>query len=110
MRHDLARLILDSHHLKLVQKLLKEYVPKAEVWAYGSRVVGGAQECSDLDLVLREPSALSEDVEGWMELQEALTESTLPVIVEVHLWSRLPQSFHKNIEAGYVVLQKPHRI
>lgn len=33
--------------------LLGQHVPQAEVWAYGSRVNGGAHEGSDLDLVLR---------------------------------------------------------
>lgn len=31
----------------------------------------------------------------------------LPILVEAHLWSRLPESFHRNIEAVYVVLRKP---
>lgn len=79
--------------------------PQAQVWAYGSRVNGKAHEGSDLDLVLRNPTDLSQDVEGWDQLKDALQASDLPMLVDVHLWSRLPQAFHANIEAEYVVLQ-----
>ena len=88
-----------------MKALLAHKVPQAEVWAYGSRVNGGAHEGSDLDLVLRNPTDLTQDVDGWIELQEALQESALPFLVEVQLWSRLPNAFHRNIEAGYVLVQ-----
>ena len=106
---DRSRLEMPAHHLKTLRALLAQHVPNANVWAYGSRVTGGAHEGSDLDLVLRNPTDLTQDVEGWYELKEALQESTLPILVEVHLWSRLPQAFHHNIEAGYVVVQKAGR-
>ena len=106
-RLDLSHLQLDSLHLHQLQTLLLKIVPHAEVWAYGSRVTGKAHEGSDLDLVLRLPSDLTQDVEGFMDLQSALQDSTLPILVEVHLWARLPKSFYRNIEAAYVVLQEP---
>lgn len=103
---ELTQLQLPKQHLHALQALLKEQVPHAEVWAYGSRVNGGAHEGSDLDIVLRYPADLTQDVEGWFELKEALQNSRLPMLVEVHLWSRLPIAFHRNIEAGYVVVQE----
>lgn len=102
---DLSHLQLKAQHLQQVQQLLQTHVPDAEVWAYGSRVTGTAQECSDLDLVLRHAQDASRDVDGWFDLKEALQESTLPILVDVHVWSRLPASFHANIEKNYVVLQ-----
>lgn len=102
---DPARLQLSTAHLHTLQALLAEHVPCAEVWAYGSRVNGGAHEGSDLDVVLRNPADLTRDVQGWVDLKEALQNSTLPMLVEVHLWSRLPEAFHRNIEAGYVVVK-----
>lgn len=107
---ELPRPQLPEQHLQTLQKLLAQYVPHAEVWAYGSRVTGGAHEGSDLDLVLRNPADLAQDVAGWYELKEALQDSTLPILVDVHLWSRLPKAFHVNIEAGYAVLQQPVQI
>ena len=102
---DPTRLHLPARHLHTLRALLRQHVPRAEVWAYGSRVTGGAHEGSDLDLVLRDPDDPTRDVEGWGELQEALQASPLPMLVDVHLWSRLPEAFHRRIEAGYVVMQ-----
>lgn len=104
---DLSQLQLATPHLQLLQTLLRQHVPQAEVWAYGSRVRGDAHACSDLDIVLRSPDDLGQDVAGWFELKEALQDSLLPILVDVHLWPRLPASFHPNIEAGYMVLQTP---
>ncbi len=102
---ELSCLKIPDKHLRTLKALLSAYVPHAEVWAYGSRVTGGAHECSDLDLVLRNPADLTQDVEGWIELKEAIQNCTLPMLVELHLWSRLPESFYRNIETGYVVVQ-----
>ncbi|WP_153109266.1 nucleotidyltransferase family protein [Propionivibrio limicola] len=104
-RLELARLHLASHHLATLQNLLARHVPAADVWAYGSRVTGGAHEGSDLDLVLRDPHDLSKETEGWIELKEALQDSALPMLVEIHLWPHLPASFHAEIERAYVVVQ-----
>ncbi len=100
-----GRLDLPSPYLALLRQLLARHVPEAEVWAYGSRVSGTAHEGSDLDLVLRHPQDLSRDVADWYELKEALQDSTLPILVEIHLWSRLPTAFHAEIERQYVLLQ-----
>ena len=103
---ELAALDLSERHRSTLQTLLAEHVPQAQVWAYGSRVNGNAHEGSDLDLVLRNPTDLSQDVQGWYLLKEALQASDLPMLVDVHLWSRLPQAFHANIEAAYVILNR----
>jgi predicted nucleotidyltransferase len=103
---ELSNLQLSQKHLQILQALLLQWVPHAEVWAYGSRVTGGAHEGSDLDLVLRNLVDLTQDVVGWVELNEALQNSMLPMLVEVHLWSRLPEAFYRNIEASYVVVQE----
>ena len=102
---DIAKLYLAPQQLAQLQTLLAAHVPAAEVWAYGSRVTGDAHEGSDLDLVLRHPQNLAQDVAGWFELKEALQESTLPLLVETHLWARLPAAFHAEIERAYVVVQ-----
>ena len=103
---DLTALDLPERHLQTLQGLLAVHTPHAQVWAYGSRVNGQAHEGSDLDLVLRHPSDLNQDVQGALELKDALQASSLPMLVDVHVWSRLPDAFHANIEAGYVVLQQ----
>ena len=46
---------LPPRYLDKVRAILQQYVPDYNVWAYGSRVRGGAFEASDLDLVVRNP-------------------------------------------------------
>lgn len=105
-RHDLARLQLDARHLHLLRALLAEYVPGAQVWAYGSRVTGQAHEGSDLDIVLRNPANLAAETPGSADLLEALHDSDLPMLVDLHDWAHLPETFHRNIERDYVEI--PH--
>ena len=103
---DTLGLQLPAKHLRTLKQLLAKHVPCAEVWAYGSRVSGGAHEGSDLDVVLRNPSDLKARCEGWLELKEALQESSLPILVDVHDWAYLPVEFHRNIERNKVVIQE----
>ena len=102
---ELQGLQLSPRQLAVLDALLAQHVPQADVWAYGSRVTGGAHEGSDLDLVLRHPLDVTQDVDGVFELKAALQSSDLPMLVDVHVWSRLPASFHRNIEAGYWVVR-----
>lgn len=75
-----------------------------EVWAYGSRVSGQAHDGSDLDLVIRTGSLQKLPIEVLLEVKEKIQESNIPVIVEIFDWARLPESFHRNINAHYEVL------
>lgn len=102
---ELARLDLPQRVLAALQALLAAHVPDAEIWAYGSRVSGGGHQGSDLDLVLR-PSDGGEEAAGWLDLKEAVQQSSIPIIIDIHLWSHLPPSFHREIEREYVVLQR----
>jgi predicted nucleotidyltransferase len=97
---------LIPQHLALLQQLLQTHVPDAEVWAYGSRVTGGAHENSDLDIVLRNPGDLSTSNDKLADLVEALQDSMMPIVVEVHDWAYLPKAFHQEIEQAYVVIQE----
>ena len=78
--------------------------PAWRVWAYGSRVNGESHDASDLDLVLRGPDLKRIPSGQLADLNEALEESNVPIIVQVHDWARLPESFHREIERAYVVL------
>lgn len=71
-RIELASLQLAPHYLDLLRELLRTYVPHTQVWAYGSRVTGGAHEGSDLDLVLRNPVQLSASCDGLLALNPKL--------------------------------------
>lgn len=86
-------------------KLCCSHAPHSEVWAYGSRVSGGGYEASDLDLGLRNPMNPAAGSPELVELKEAFIESNLPIRVDVMDWSRIPESFHREIERAHVVLQ-----
>ncbi len=100
------RLALPLRYRQQLEALLREHVPGVEVWAYGSRVNGRSHEGSDLDLVLRGPT-LEPVGDGFFDLLESIEKSNIPILVQVHDWARLPESFHPEIERDYVVVQKP---
>ena len=97
------RLALPIRYRRMVEELLREHVPDAEVWAYGSRVSGQSHEGSDLDLVVRGPELKPLGGE-LVDLVEAFRESNIPILVQVHDWARLPESFHREIERNYAAL------
>ena len=99
------RLELPRRYRDQLEALLREHVPGVEVWAYGSRVNGGSHEGSDLDLVLRGPSLEPLDG-GFYDLLEAIEKSNIPILVQAHDWAMLPESFHREIERGCVVVQE----
>ena len=98
------RLHLPMRYRRILEGLLREHVPEAEVWAYGSRVTGESHEGSDLDLVVRGPDLKPCD-DGFFELLEAIEQSNIPILVQAHDWARLPDSVHQEIGRDYVVVQ-----
>ena len=97
------RLDLPDRYREQLEALLRQHAPEAEVWAYGSRINGRCHPGSDLDLVLRSPT-LTPLGNGLMGLVEALERSNIPILVQVHDWAGLPESFHREIERDYVVV------
>lgn len=92
-----------------LMRLLEQNVPDAEVWCYGSRLKGHSHSASDLDLVLRNPSDLSMPQTRLMQLRDALSESDLPILVDVVDWARIPESFRREIEKEHRVMQQAGR-
>ena len=97
-----AAIDVDTRERATIQRLLHRYLPGVEVWAYGSRVRWNARPQSDLDIV----AFASPGQRGAVsQLREAFEESSLPFSVDLLIWDDLPESFHRNIEDEYVVLQ-----
>ena len=86
----------------MLLELLRQYLPQAQIWAYGSRVNGDCHDASDLDLVARNPSALDQPLSDLFDFQEELVESNLPIRIDVVDWAQIPESFQQEIERGYV--------
>ena len=91
---------LDKKQLHLLKKIIKTYIPKKTVWAYGSRVFFKAKKTSDLDLAVFD----CED-QQISHFKEALEESNLLISVDVLNWNKIPKEFKENIKKKYVVLQ-----
>lgn len=92
-----------------VRRLLDQYVPDAEVLAFGSRVNGNAHEGSDLDLLIRNPETPERSHPRLNQLRTAFAESSLPILVDLLDWAVIPEDFRAEIHKGPVeVLQPGH--
>ena len=96
---------LETRHLATVQTLLAHHVPECEVRAFGSRVKGTAKPYSDLDLVVLGPAPLAGN--RLAALREALTDSDLPIRVDVLDWHGIAETFRQIIAAQFEVIQMP---
>lgn len=102
----MRKLNLKPDYLRLLLDVLEAHAPKAEVWAYGSRVNGDGHDGSDLDLVVRNPAGLDQPQRKPYLLREALNESNLPMLVDVLDWARLPEDFRREIKRQHVVVHR----
>ena len=91
-------------HVRLVQRLLREYVPGHEVRVFGSRVNGTAKPMSDLDLCIMGDDLTPATLD---QLRTAFSESVLPFKVDVVAWAELTDRFQKIIASTSTVIQVP---
>jgi len=94
---------ITSEQRKTMVDLLRQYIPGVAVWAYGSRVKWTARPNSDLDLVVFTAPAQHQLVS---ELKNALAESELSFLVDLHVWDEIPERFREIIRGEYVVIQE----
>ncbi len=95
---------LNPTHLETVERILAEHVPECEVRAFGSRATWTAKDYSDLDLAVVGKGPLDRRMLG--RLRESFEESNLPMPVDVIDWHAISESFHREIERDYVVVQE----
>ena len=93
---------LDSENLFNIQKIIKQYLPDMKVWAYGSRVNGQSHSGSDLDLVVVNPENPKKYQENLYEIREAFSQSNLPILIDIHDWAVIPDSFREEIKKKYI--------
>ena len=99
-----SMLDLRPEWLDMMRDLIGVHLPDVEVLAYGSRVQGTAHDGSDLDLVVRNPDGSAVPSMTLEEFREAVSESNLPILVDVLDWARIPDSLRKEIERGGVAV------
>ena len=97
------RLDLPAKYRREVERILGMVVPDVAVWAYGSRVIGTAYQASDLDLVLRAPGFAPVPAARMGALIAAFRESNVPIIVDVHDWALVSESFQRPILADCMI-------
>ena len=97
-------MLLRQKEKQTLQSIFSSINLPFEVWAYGSRVDGSAHEGSDLDLVIRNKDLTPLPFEAFAAIRDKITDSTIPILVDVWDWYRLPESFHQNILEQYEVL------
>lgn len=100
----MPELDLRPEELATVRAILASHVPGLEVWAFGSRVRGGAKPHSDLDLALitERPLTLAQGA----ALADAFAESDLPWRVDIVEWATTSDAFRRLIEHDHRVLQR----
>lgn len=100
----MSKIEVDQDILDELKTMIDALLPSYEVWAFGSRVKHQAHSGSDLDLVIRNPVELNQPCTQLATFRSALTESRIPILIDVVDWSRIPESFREEILKCYVVL------
>ncbi|MBO1926329.1 nucleotidyltransferase domain-containing protein [Thiomicrorhabdus sp. 6S2-11] len=94
----------DKDKQMIIQVARQSFTQPVKIWAFGSRVNGQAHEGSDLDLVVIPSDEKSIDFDEFTDFKERLTESTIPILIQVMDWNRITESFKENILTAYVEL------
>lgn len=88
-----------KEYLDQLEHIFETYCPKAEIWAYGSRIKNDSHSGSDLDLTVR---SFNEKNKSIGVLRERLKDSDIPFLIEIHEFDKLPESFQNEILKKYV--------
>ena len=97
---------LPAEHRAQVLGIIRQRLPDARVWVYGSRARGGARRYSDLDLMLDDGGQpISASVMG--SLDEDFDESDLPIIVELHDLAQTDARFLERVRRDFLPLEWP---
>ncbi len=79
----------------------KIFTNSIDIWAYGSRVNGDAHDMSDLDLVLVSTNNKKIDINKFVNFKSSLTNSNIPILIQILDWNKIPEYFKKNILNNY---------
>ena len=94
---------LPTAQLETVKQILRDHVPHATIWAFGSRITKDAKPWSDLDLALIEETPIK--TARLFALKEALQESDLPIQIDPLDWHAISPEFQAIIRQNYEPLQ-----
>lgn len=92
---------LKPRYFEMLRKIFEEYCPKAEIWAYGSRVHGDSHDGSDLDMTVK---SFNDPTKKLWELKKLLDDSNIPFLMDISEFDKLPDYFQEEIKKNYVIL------
>lgn len=79
-----------------VKNLLSRHLPDCKFYAFGSRVRGTAHRFSDLDIAIESDRPI--ETRLLESLRDALSESDLPILVDLVDLSKVGDTFRKRID------------
>ena len=97
-------LLRDKDKNQIITLIQKNISKPFKLLAFGSRVSGEAHDTSDLDLVIISKEDKAIDINELNQFKEKIVDSSIPILVEVFDWYRIPESFHQNILGNNEVL------
>ncbi len=93
---------ITQNELALVQKILRERLPTAKVWVFGSRAKGTTRRGSDLDLAIDNGTALPSSTAA--HLADAFEEAPLAYKVDLVDLHSISPEFRALIDAHKIAL------
>ena len=88
-----------QEYLNELKNIFSNYCPKAEIWAYGSRLTNDCHSGSDLDLTVK---TFNDENKYLYELKELLNDSDIPFLIDINIFDNLTQYFQDEILKNYV--------
>ena len=87
-------IFIKNEYMKILNDIFDNYCPKAQIYAYGSRVKNEAHDGSDLDLVIMSFGDTNLSIG---ELRLIINDSNIPFLVDINEFNSFPESFQNEI-------------
>lgn len=94
---------IEARHLEIIKNILKELIPTAKVYVFGSRAKGSAKKYSDLDLAI-DLNQDKLDLSIMAKLCSAFAQTTIPYKIDIVDLNNISSEFKNNIEPDFVEL------
>jgi predicted nucleotidyltransferase len=99
------QIAISADQVRYLLGQIEQHIPRATVWAFGSRVAWSHRPASDLDLAVHCDKETAR--KALPKLSDVFTDSDLPFKVQLLDFDRLPENMRENIKKKYVVLHQP---
>lgn len=96
---------LDAKYVAILRQIFATHIPFATVWVYGSRIKGSSHAGSDIDLVVLPSENITPN--QFLATRAALTESNVPILIDLLEWESIPDNFKVEIESKHEVFYDP---